>query len=169
MEDFKNIDVKVIRSPRRVKSVAACLQGNVLEVRAPVALPQDELEGIVESFKRRLIRRRRAEFLNTDDALRRRVDELNKLYFAGELEVASVKYVSNQFKSIGSCTPATKTIRISQRVAALPKWVADYVIVHELAHLVEANHSPRFRTLVNRYPLAERARGFLMALEVEED
>jgi hypothetical protein len=36
--------------------------------------------------------------------------------------------------------------------------------VHELAHLVEANHSPAFNALVARYPLAERARGFLMAI-----
>jgi hypothetical protein len=36
--------------------------------------------------------------------------------------------------------------------------------VHELAHLVEANHSPAFNALVAKYPLAERARGFLMAI-----
>ena len=52
---------------------------------------------------------------------------------------------------------------VSARLAAYPRWVLDYVIVHELAHLVEASHGPAFWELVNRYPLAERARGYLIA------
>jgi hypothetical protein len=58
-----------------------------------------------------------------------------------------------------------RTIRISNKLANLPQWVEDYVIVHELAHLIEPNHGPRFKILVHRYPLAERAIGFLMASE----
>ena len=54
-------------------------------------------------------------------------------------------------------------IRLSRRLADYPSWVLDYVLVHELAHLVHADHSPAFRALVDRYPRAERARGFLIA------
>ena len=63
----------------------------------------------------------------------------------------------------GSCTPADGTIRISARLASEPGWVLDYVIVHELAHLVVAGHNRRFWALVRRYPRSERARGWLMA------
>ena len=44
-----------------------------------------------------------------------------------------------------------------------PGWVVDAVVVHELAHLVEANHSPAFHALADRFPRQERATGFLIA------
>ena len=75
----------------------------------------------------------------------------------------SITWVSNQGARWGSCTCDDGTIRISDRLAGFPGWVVDYVIVHELAHLEEPSHNRRFYELANRYPRAERARGFLMA------
>ena len=49
-------------------------------------------------------------------------------------------------------------------MAFWPRWVRDYVLIHEMAHLVEPYQSPSFWALVNRYPRTERARGFLMAV-----
>jgi predicted metal-dependent hydrolase len=69
----------------------------------------------------------------------------------------------------GSCTPAEGSVRISSAVARFPTWVLDYVIVHELAHLRCPDHSPAFWTLVERYPKAERARGYLIAKSGMED
>ncbi|HEY5290015.1 MAG TPA: YgjP-like metallopeptidase domain-containing protein, partial [Caulobacteraceae bacterium] len=52
----------------------------------------------------------------------------------------------------GSCTPPTRgrpgSIRLSWRLALAPLEVADYVVAHECAHLVEPNHGPRFWALV---------------------
>ena len=49
---------------------------------------------------------------------------------------ASVRWVTNQNGRWGSCTPADRTIRISHRIQDMPDWVIDYVLLHELAHLV---------------------------------
>ncbi|MDQ1486247.1 MAG: hypothetical protein QOJ62_1940 [Actinomycetota bacterium] len=46
----------------------------------------------------------------------------------------------------------------------MPAWVVDYVLVHELAHLIEFGHGPRFQALVAGYPKAERARGYLLGV-----
>lgn len=96
-----------------------------------------------------------------------RAQSLNKRYFEGRLPLQSVRYVSNQKKRFGSCSSLDGSIRISDRLTHVPDWVLDYVLVHEMAHLLEPNHSPRFWKLVHRYPRAERAIGFLMALGME--
>ncbi len=79
----------------------------------------------------------------------------------------SIRWVTNQNSRLGSCTPSDGTIRISHRLGKAPAFVRDYVIVHELAHLLEANHGPNFWKLVYRFPKTERARGYLMAMGLE--
>ena len=159
--------VEVVRSARRHKTVSAELQNGVLIVRAPAALDDAALAPMIEKFRRQLARQVRRS-PQSDAALAARAQQLNVLYFNGRLRWQSIRYVSNQQKRFGSCTPATGTIRLSDRLATMPGWVRDYVIVHELAHLEEANHGRRFWQLVNRYPLTERARGYLMAIGLEE-
>ncbi|MGH9093556.1 MAG: M48 metallopeptidase family protein, partial [Acidimicrobiales bacterium] len=82
---------------------------------------------------------------------------------------ASIAWSDRQEWRWGSCTPAHGSVRISSRLAREPQWVLDYVIVHELAHLAEPGHGRRFWRLVERYPLTERARGFLIARALEPD
>jgi predicted metal-dependent hydrolase len=94
--------------------------------------------------------------------------ELNQLYFNGRLHWQSIRFVTNQNKRYGSCTPTQGTIRLSHRLAPMPPWVLKYVLLHELAHLQEPNHGSHFWALVNQYPLTERARGFLMGAGFEE-
>jgi len=72
-----------------------------------------------------------------------------------------VRWVDNQNSRWGSCTPTDRSIRLSRRLQGMPSWVIDYVLVHELAHLLEAGHTPEFWEWVDRYPKAERAKGFL--------
>ena len=77
-----------------------------------------------------------------------------------------MRWVDNQHRRWGSCTPADRSIRLSSRLRAMPDYVVDYVLVHELVHLLEPSHGERFWELVGRYPRAERARGFLEGVEL---
>lgn len=160
--------VKVIRSQKRRKTVSAELQQGVLVVRAPARMSDAELAPIIDKLRQRLQKRKR-QAAPTDDDLEQMAQKLNEDYFNGRLHWQSIRYVTNQNKQFGSCTPATGTIRLSHRLATMPKWVLTYVLMHELAHLEEANHGPNFWALVNQYPLTERARGYLMAIGLEED
>jgi predicted metal-dependent hydrolase len=100
----------------------------------------------------------------TDNELLLRARRLTARYLADHTDAAvptSVRWVTNQNGRWGSCTPDDRTIRISHRIQEMPDWVIDYVVLHELAHLVVPSHSGCFWELVNRYPKAERARGYL--------
>jgi hypothetical protein len=119
-------------------------------------------------MRRRFEDRRRRDSLNSDGGLQRRAQELNRKYFGGALSWRSITYVTNQRERYGSCTVDDGTIRLSDVLAGMPAWVRDYVIVHELAHLLVADHSRAFWKLVRRYPQTERAIGFLIAKGLEE-
>ena len=160
--------IEIIRTAKRKKSISAELKNGVLVVRAPAAMNDVDLAPIIEKLQKRLKKRTRL-IPQTNAKLEQRAQEMNREFFNGRLRWQSIRYVTNQNKRFGSCTPSLGTIRISERLATMPLWVRDYVIMHELAHLEEANHGPRFWKLVNRYPLTERARGYLMAVGLEED
>ncbi|MBU2436453.1 MAG: M48 family metallopeptidase, partial [Candidatus Omnitrophica bacterium] len=103
--------------------------------------------------------------LNQNESLPAQAEKLNQRYFSGKLNIASIEYVTSQNSRFGCCNYKKKAIRISHRLAQMPDWVKDYVIVHELAHLIEPNHSKSFWDIVSRYKLAERAKGFLIATQ----
>jgi predicted metal-dependent hydrolase len=156
------MEVIVKRSKRRRKTIQARMVNGKMEVLAPAALPDAALQDHISRLQARL--EKRATTRN-DACLDARARYLNRKYFDGELKWASIQYSSRQERRRGSCSVISRTIRISQRLSEMPQWVEDYVIVHELAHLLEPNHGKRFKALVRRYPLAERAIGFLIASE----
>jgi len=77
-------------------------------------------------------------------ALTRRVHELNALYFKQNILAVRLKYNRSNW---GSCS-RTGNINLSTRLLFAPPEVQDYVIIHELAHLLEFNHSKRFWEIV---------------------
>jgi hypothetical protein len=163
------LSVEIVRSTRRRRTISARLEGDRLILQVPAGLSAAEEQSWAEKLGGKLLAAKRRRDLNTDGALEARAHELNARYFDGKLTFTEIRYVTNQQHRLGSCTPSQGTIRIADRVAKLPAWVRDAVVVHELAHLAEANHSARFWKLANRYPLMERARGYLMAIGLEDD
>ena len=155
--------VEIVRSPRRRKTVQAREINGVLRVSIPATMTKADEERWVAEMMRRMQRRMRADGVD----LVRRAEQLATRYRLRR--PASIRWVDNQEWRWGSCTPTDGAVRISSRLAAEPSWVLDYVIVHELAHLDVASHDAAFWQIVNRYPKAERARGFLIARGVEGD
>jgi predicted metal-dependent hydrolase len=156
------LTVHVTRSARRRRTMSARLVGTRLEVRVPATLSQTEESRFVERMLQRFAARAARHALPVPADLLRRARELSDRFFDGTLRPSSVEYVTNQNRLYGSCSVRSGRIRLSHRLATMPVWVRDYVLVHELAHLRVPNHSARFWALVNRFPLTERARGFLM-------
>ena len=161
MEDeFSRIEVR--RSARRRKTISAEIVGQALVVSIPERMSRAEERQWVDRMASRMASQRRRQRLNDEGALAARAAELADRYLDG-VRCKSIEWVEPQRSRWGSCCPEDGTIRLSLELADLPPWVRDYVIVHELAHIVVPDHSERFWRLVERYPLTERARGFLMA------
>ena len=98
----------------------------------------------------------------SDDQLAARAAELSQRYLGGARPAhqhASGR--RTRTRRWGSCTPSDGTIRISARVKGMPVWVLDYVMLHELAHLLQPGHGRDFWALLESYPRTERARGYL--------
>ncbi|MFI5487463.1 M48 family metallopeptidase [Micromonospora echinaurantiaca] len=155
--------VEVRRSQRRRRTVSAYRDGERVVVLIPDQFSRAEESEWVDRMLARLAARE-GRLARSDDELLVRATRLIKLYLSehgAQAIPASVRWVTNQNGRWGSCTPADGTIRLSHRVQDMPDWVIDYVLLHELAHLIVPSHNARFWALVGRYPKTERARGYL--------
>jgi predicted metal-dependent hydrolase len=153
--------VEVRRSRRRRRTVSAYRNDDgTIVVLIPARMSKAEETEWVATMVARLQRSERRS-RPSDAALARRAETLSQRYLEGLARPASVRWVDNQQHRWGSCTPADKTIRLSDRLQGMPGWVIDYVLLHELAHLLEKNHTKTFWRMVDRFPKSERARGFL--------
>jgi len=129
-------------------------------VQVPARLTRAEEAQWVERMVRRVLAGER-RLLRSDDELVARAAELSRRYLDGRAAPAAVRWVDNQQHQWGSCTPADRTIRLSRRLVGMPDYVVDYVLLHELVHLLEPGHGPRFWAHLAGYERLERARGFL--------
>lgn len=76
------------------------------------------------------------------------------------VEYSAAKITDSRFRW-GSCTPKGN-LNLNWRLIKAPNFVIDYVIVHELAHLIEPNHTSRFWNIVRcQVPNLEKARAWL--------
>ncbi len=157
-------DVEVRRSTRRRRSVTAFREGGRTIVVVPHRMSRADIKPFVDELVVRL-QAREKRTRSTDDELHSRATALSRRYLDGRAEPRSVRWVSNQRRRWGSCTPSDATIRLSDRLAAMPAHVVDYVLLHELTHLLVPGHGPDFEAWMVRYPRLLEARAFLAGVD----
>lgn len=114
------------------------LKGNYIEIRAPQNADQHLLHGAIGKLLSRVL----SSHFHKD--IVDRVQAFNKAYFKERIDTIRLK---NNQSNWGSCS-SKRNINLSSRLLLAPTPVLDYVIVHELAHLKEMNHSPKFWKIV---------------------
>ncbi len=163
-----------IRASRRRKRTIAIFRENgriVVDVPATMTRHQqrEQIPPLVERFLAKETHRRpprgEAELTERARALFRR---WVAPHAGGDEPTMGVRWVSTMEHRWGSCTSSTGEIRISDRLVRAPEWLVDQVLLHEVTHLVEPNHGPRFKAITGAHPDAERARGFLEGVAFAE-
>lgn len=157
-------EIEVRRSDRRARTVTAYRESG----RTVVLIPAHFDAAAERIWVRRMVARLRAQDRRRAPGtgeLLARARALSDRYLDGRARPTEVDWSDRQQHRWGSCSPDDGTLRVSTRLRGLPTWVLDYVLLHELAHLLEHRHTNRFWDLVSRYPRTERARGFLEGFE----
>ena len=152
--------VEVRRSARRRRTVSAYRDGDRTVVLVPARMSRAEERRWVALMLERLAAQD-AKLRPSDEDLMARARELSRRWLDGRARPRTVRWATNQAQRWGSCTPSDGSIRLSTRLQGMPTFVVDYVLVHELAHLLAPGHGPEFWAEVERYPRTERARGYL--------
>ena len=147
-----------VSSRRRKTSEAKWVEGRII-VLLPAHLDHESRQKTTDWLVQRLLTRHGLS-VTDDDALLARAIELSERYLVGA-RPAAVRWVTNQTARWGSCSWYSGEIRISHRLRAVPEWVLDSVLVHELAHLSYPEHSPAFHRLAAGYPRHDEAGTFL--------
>lgn len=159
--------VEVRRSARRRRTVSAYREGDRTIVLIPARMSEAEERRWVGVMLDKLAAQESRGVLG-DAELTERALRLSEQYFGGRARPGSVRWVTNQNTRWGSCTPAEGSIRLSHRLQGMPEYVVDYVLLHELAHLLVPGHGPDFWRLLEAYPRTERARGYLEGVVAAE-
>jgi predicted metal-dependent hydrolase len=159
--------VEVRRSARRRRTVSAYREGDRTVVLIPARMSEAEERRWVRVMLEKLAAQESRRSLDDSD-LAQRAARLSGQYLAGRARPATVRWVTNQNSRWGSCTPAEGSIRLSHRLQGMPEYVVDYVLLHELAHLLVPGHGPDFWRLLETYPRTERARGYLEGVVAAE-
>ncbi|MFR1716824.1 MAG: YgjP-like metallopeptidase domain-containing protein [Butyricicoccus sp.] len=169
-KDSNMIEYELVRSKRKTLAVQVTREGRVI-VRAPLRLAKYRIERFVAEHTDWIARAladqqsRRAAHPEPDEAkqaelIRRAKIELppKVQHYAKLMNLypTGLKITSARTR-FGSCS-GKNSICFSWRLMDYPELAIDYVVVHELAHIVHKNHGPQFWALVERYLPDYRAR-----------
>lgn len=121
-------------------SSSARIVGGDIHLSVSSTLPKEKQSEHVSALLSRIIARKRIE------ELKARILLLNEKHFGQKVNQIFFKHTTSRW---GSCS-SQGNINISTRLLFAPEEFLEYVCIHELAHLIERNHSERFWTLVER-------------------
>ncbi|MBK8463043.1 MAG: M48 family metallopeptidase [Nigerium sp.] len=157
-------------SRRRTRTMTAFREHGQVVVVVPAGMTERQRRELVPGLVQQFLAKESGRRAPRDDAeLTSRAVELYRAYVAphadGPEPVFGARWVADMRARWGSCTTTSGEIRLSDRLRPMPNWVVDYVLVHELTHLVERAHNARFWQIVGGYDRAERARGFLEGVD----
>ncbi len=160
------VNVRVLRSARRRRTVSGVWKDGAAVISVPATMsPRQENDWVDRIVPDILARRAKALGRygeNADTELMQRAHRLNRTYFESRAEPLSVKWVTNQTTRWGSTSTGSGAIRLNHRLQQMPSWVQDYILVHELAHLIaEDGHGPEFKALEARFERKAEAKAYL--------
>ncbi len=157
-------EIRVIRSSRRKKSIGAYREQGAIVISVPARLSNSKVSAVIPELVEKILTKEAKERL-TDSQLHER-----SLYLLGKylpefvITPASVTWRSMN-ERWGSCTTVDRTIRISDRLNGAPEYVVDYLLVHELIHLMIPDHGAEFEGLLARFECSDRASAYLEGYE----
>ena len=156
--------VEVRRSARRRRTVSADVRNGTMIVSIPATFTRAQEKEWVARMVLKLQGRSAGQASDpaaADRALAQRAADLAGRYLGGRGIPATIGWVTNQNSRWGSATPVHRSIRLSHKLRGMPDWVVDYVLLHEMAHLIEPSHNRVFWRLLESYPDTEKAKAFL--------
>ncbi len=151
---------KIVYANRKTVSMKIGANGEIL-VRAPYFTPKSEIERIIKKHSARLEQMREyalkkekaladVDQMELEETLRAIVMPLVEKYGTVMGQAPQQVKFTNAKKRFGSCN-SKMTLCFSRFLALYPSEAIEYVVVHEMAHLFEMNHSPRFYDIVEKY------------------
>lgn len=146
------------------KTISISVKGGKLLVKAPLKTSPERIEAVLEKHKRWIEKHLEIEKsrIDTDASLtEKQIAELKRsarTYLVDKTryysELMGLKHgritITSAKTRFGSCSQKGD-ISYSYRLMLYPEAAREYVVVHELAHLVHMNHSPAFYAIVERY------------------
>lgn len=157
-------NMEVRRTARRKKTVAAVREGNLTVLYAPLRMPIYEIEEMALELQERLNRIDPRAYYS-DQELFERAEYLSGLYLFSAAQPKSVSWSEKLTSAWGICNPLHQTINLAIRLKGLPQYVIDYVLLHELVHLICTNHGRDFDNFMKLYEKKEKAEGYLDAVD----
>jgi predicted metal-dependent hydrolase len=159
---------QIIRTAKRKRNLVAFRNNGIIEIHAPLRLSLREIEAMVPEMIRRVSDQEIAR-AKGNDFLEKMAAKIIENHLPQLAALVKEQPISIAWRTMnerwGSCTWKEHRIRISHRLCLAPDYVIASVLFHELAHLIEHDHGPRFRELLKLDPNLEKCESFLEGFE----